>query len=52
MKEEVEKIDFDNKNVTCKSGQSIQYDKLIISTGLKPNCVPDKPGSQSKGKIH
>ena len=51
MNEEVEKIDFDSKKVTCKSGQSIAYDKLIISTGMKPNSVPDKPGSNLKGSF-
>ena len=47
--EVVESIEFDKKVVTCKSGGIFEYDKLIISTGLQPVGLPDKPGNDSKG---
>lgn len=47
--EEVESVDFNKKIVSCKSGEIYEYDKLIISTGLRPKGMPDKPGHDSKG---
>ncbi|UKN02606.1 FAD-dependent oxidoreductase [Paracrocinitomix mangrovi] len=33
----VERVDTDTKSLQLKSGQSVNYDKLIIATGSKPN---------------
>lgn len=33
----VESIDTDNKTLKCSGGEKIQYDKLILATGSKPN---------------
>ena len=43
-------IDRDNKNVTLSSGDSVDYDKLIIATGSRPRIL-NIEGSDLEG-IH
>lgn len=48
--QDVEKVDFTGKLVTCKSGKQFPYDKLVISTGLRPVSVsPTVPCHNLKG---
>ncbi|OIQ27330.1 MAG: FAD-dependent oxidoreductase [Bacteroidetes bacterium MedPE-SWsnd-G2] len=44
----VEEIDADSNTLKFSSGQSLQYDKLIIATGSKPNKF-GWPGQDLKG---
>lgn len=44
----VSAVDCDLKKVQLQSGESIQYDDLIIATGSKPNIF-DWPGKNLKG---
>jgi apoptosis-inducing factor 3 len=47
--QEVEKIDFNEKKVTCKSGRHFNYDKLIISAGMQSADVLQTIGRNLKG---
>jgi nitrite reductase (NADH) large subunit len=47
--QEVDSIQFDNKQVMCKSGRTFEYDKLIIATGLSSIGMDAKSGSSLKG---
>ena len=44
----VNAIDPDAKNVTTESGESLDYDKLLIATGSRPRLL-DLPGSDLQG---
>jgi NAD(P)H-nitrite reductase large subunit len=44
----VEKIDFSNKNLQLKSGNTISYNDLVLAVGSKPN-IPKLPGNDFKG---
>ena len=44
----VEKVDFANKSLVFKSGESLAYDILVIATGSKPNKF-GWPGQDSIG---
>ena len=46
--EEATQIDRDKKTVTCKTGNSYNYDKLILAMGSSP-IVPPIPGIDKKG---
>ena len=45
----VANVDFNKKSITCKSGETYDYDKLLISTGLKSSSMPNVPGNCLKG---
>ncbi len=44
----VKEIDFNSKELNLKSGELIQYDKLVLATGSKPNKF-GWPGQDLKG---
>jgi len=46
----VKNINLEKKSVVCSSGKAYTFDKLIISTGLKANHLPNTtPGSDLSG---
>jgi len=47
IKEEAVEVDRENKVVTLKNGETIQYDKLVFATGSLPS-VPPIPGVDKK----
>jgi len=47
--QEVDEIQFDKKQVVCKSGRTFDYDKLVIATGLSSIGMGSKSGSNLKG---
>jgi NAD(P)H-nitrite reductase large subunit len=47
--QQVEKIEFDKKQVICNSGNTFDYEKLIIATGLNSAKQETKPGHNLRG---
>jgi NAD(P)H-nitrite reductase large subunit len=47
--QQVETIEFEKKQVICKSGKTFDYDKLIIATGLNSVKQETKPGHDLRG---
>ncbi len=47
--QQVESIEFEKKQVLCKSGKIFDYDKLIIATGLNSVKQETKPGHELRG---
>ena len=45
----VTKVDFDSRKVECENGNKIDYDKLVIATGLIPCKHKPVPGDNLKG---
>ncbi|WP_353662395.1 FAD-dependent oxidoreductase [Hydrogenimonas sp. SS33] len=52
LHEEATAIDFDTKTVTCASGESYRYDKLIIATGSVPKIPTQIANIGAKGVFH
>ena len=48
VKAYVQKVDYGSKTLTCKSGETIQYDKLVFALGSKSNKF-GWPGQDLKG---
>jgi len=48
---EVTKVDTQAKSVTTKNGETVQYDKLVLSTGGSPKMLP-LPGFKELNGIY
>lgn len=48
LRDHVDSIDYDGKTLSCKSGKSISYDKLVLALGSKSNKF-GWPGQDLKG---
>ncbi|MFO7938762.1 MAG: FAD-dependent oxidoreductase [Bacteroidales bacterium] len=48
IRDEVQRVDFSNKTVIVKQGESIHYNKLIIATGANP-FIPPLEGTHLNG---